>query len=62
MNNKNLTTFFFKLVFFGLIGALIISILILPYAPDLGEDKKYTTALQKLSEATPDNDYDVLFF
>lgn len=62
MNNKNLTTFFLKLVFFGLIGIVIIGGLILPFVPDIGEEKKYVVALQKLSEAEPDNSYDLLFF
>lgn len=60
--NNNLVTFFLKLVFFGMIGVLIIKIFFLPYVPDIGEESKLIVALQKLSEADADNEYDLLFF
>lgn len=61
MNNKSLTTFFLKLLFFGLIAVLVIVTFILPYSPDLGEEKNFSVALQKLSENEA-NYYDLLFF
>ncbi|MGO3182971.1 MAG: hypothetical protein ACTIJ9_09080 [Aequorivita sp.] len=61
MNNKNLTTFFLKLVFFGLITVLVIGSFILPYAPDLGEEDNLAVTAQKISKQEADY-YDMLFF
>lgn len=61
MNNKSLTTFFLKLVLFGLVTGLVIFSFILPYAPDIGEEKNFAVALQKLSKNEVDY-YDLLFF
>lgn len=61
MKNKSLTTFFLKLGLFGLITILVIFSFILPYAPDIGEEKNLAVTVQKLSE-NETNFYDLLFF
>lgn len=61
MRNKNLITFFLKLMVFGLIMLLILIKFFLPYAPDIGQEKDLTVAFQKLDQKDA-NFYDILFF